>query len=156
MLEGFAQTESDLIEKLLNGDEAAYASLVESYTASMLRLARVFVTSQAVAEEVVQETWVAVFRGLRSFQGRSKLRTWIFRILTNRAKTRGVKERRSIPFTSLLSEGEAESTDMVVNRLEAEGRWSDPEPSWHTDTPERLALLAESQAVVEVALVPPG
>src|SRR5689334_10251362 len=80
-----------LIELLRNGDEAAFVSLIESYHTPMLRLATVFVTRPMVAEEVVQETWMAVLEGLPRFEGRSSLKTWIFRILTNRAKTRAVR-----------------------------------------------------------------
>src|SRR6266540_888072 len=90
-----------LVEALLEGDEAAFVNLVEQYQASLLRLALTFVPSYAVAEEVVQETWIGMLNGLSRFEGRSSLKTWIFRILTNQAKTRGARERRSVPFSSL-------------------------------------------------------
>ncbi|MGH2592780.1 MAG: RNA polymerase sigma factor, partial [Anaerolineae bacterium] len=85
-----------LVEALCRGDEAAFVSLVNAHHASMLRLAMIFVPDQAVAEEVVQEAWLGVLRGLARFEGRSSLKTWIFRILTNTAKTRGQRERRSV------------------------------------------------------------
>ena len=90
-----------LIEALRSGNESAFVSLIDMYHSSMLRLAMIFVTSQAVAEEVVQETWMGVLNGLDRFEGRSSLKTWIFRILANRAKTRAQREGRSVPFSSL-------------------------------------------------------
>src|SRR6266852_6016552 len=96
-------SEDDLrtVEALRSGNEAAFVSLVDHYHAPMLHLAMIFVSSQAVAEEVVQEAWMGVFQGLERFEGRSSLKTWIFRILTNCAKTRAQREGRSIPFSSL-------------------------------------------------------
>src|SRR5215469_13462428 len=91
-----------LIEQLRGGNEAAFEALIERYAPAMLRLALVYVRARAVAEEVVQETWLAVLEGLGRFEGRSSLKTWMFRILTNRAKTRAQREGRSIPFSSLL------------------------------------------------------
>src|SRR6266567_6108223 len=93
-----------LIEQLRSGNEAAFVALIDRYANTMLRLARVYVTAWAVAEEVVQETWLAVFQGLSRFEGRSSLKTWICRILTNRAKTRGEREGRSVPFSALEDE----------------------------------------------------
>jgi RNA polymerase sigma-70 factor, ECF subfamily len=90
-----------LIELLRSGDEAAFVSLIDSYHSALLRLAMIFVTRRMVAEEVVQETWMAVLQGLPRFEGRSSLKTWIFRILTNRAKTRALREGRSVPFSSI-------------------------------------------------------
>jgi len=98
--------ELNLIEALRAGDERAFERLVAEYHASMLRLALSFVRNRAVAEEVVQETWLGVLNGLDRFEGRSSLKTWIFRILTNRAKTRGEREGRTVPFSSLAEPGE--------------------------------------------------
>src|SRR5438067_4904204 len=95
--------ERQLLDRLRAGDEAAFMEIVERWSGSMLRVAQMFVASRAVAEEVVQETWLAVLKGLDRFEGRSSLKTWIFRILTNRAKTRGEREHRSIPFASLAT-----------------------------------------------------
>ncbi len=91
-----------MLEALRAGDEPAFARLVDELSGPMRRLARTFVPTAAVAEDVVQETWLAVLEGLDRFEGRSSLKTWIFRILTNRAITRGQRERRSIPFSSLV------------------------------------------------------
>jgi RNA polymerase sigma-70 factor (ECF subfamily) len=94
--------DADLVRRLLAGDEASFLGLVEAYQGPMVRLARNYVPSREVAEEVAQETWVAVLQGLPRFEGRSSLKTWIFRILVNRAVSRGTRERRSVPFSSLF------------------------------------------------------
>ncbi len=91
-----------LVERLMAGDEAAFMGLVDAYHGPMLRLARQYVPSREVAEEVVQETWLAVLQGLPRFEGRSSLKTWIFRILVNRAVTRGTRERRTLPFSAMF------------------------------------------------------
>ena len=85
-----------LLDGLRAGDEAAFAALVRSYGAAMLRVAQLYVRSRAVAEEVVQEAWIGVLKGAARFEGRSSLKTWIFRILTNTAKTRAAREGRTI------------------------------------------------------------
>src|SRR5919204_4263736 len=90
-----------LIDGLRARDESVFEQLMREYNASLLRVAQIYVASRAVAEEVVQETWVAVLRGLDRFEGRSSLRTWIFRILANTAKTRAARERRTIPLSAL-------------------------------------------------------
>src|SRR4051794_39222533 len=87
-----ATDERRLIERLRDGDQSAFEQLVRMYNASLLRVARLYVSSRSLAEEVVQETWHAVLTGIGRFEGRSSLKTWIFRILTNNAKTRGVRE----------------------------------------------------------------
>src|SRR5262249_31291654 len=93
--------ELSLIAALRSGDERAFETLIDRYHGSLLRLAMLYVPSHAVAEEVVQETWLGVLQGLGRFEGRSSLKTWILRIVTNRARTRGERERRTVPFTSL-------------------------------------------------------
>ena len=92
-----------LLTLLRSGNEAAFVSLIDRYHSSMLRLAMVYVSTRMVAEEVVQETWMGVLAGLNRFEGRSSLKTWMFRILTNCAKTRAQREGRSVPFSSLSS-----------------------------------------------------
>ena len=86
--------ESTLIAALRDGDEAAFAQLVDKHAPSMLRVARGYVPSREIAEEVVQETWIALLRGIDNFAGRSSLRTWLFTVMINIAKARGVRERR--------------------------------------------------------------
>jgi RNA polymerase sigma-70 factor, ECF subfamily len=95
------QQEVQLLERLRAGDEQAFASLVDSCHPTMLAVAQAHVRTRAVAEEVVQEAWLGVIRGLDGFEGRSSLKTWIMRIVANTAKTRGVREARSVPFASL-------------------------------------------------------
>src|SRR3954464_8167446 len=102
--------DDQLVEALKRGDEAAFAELVDDLSPALLRMARMFVRDRAVAEEVVQETWIAVLRGIDRFEGRSALRTWIFRILMNTAKTRGQRESRSIPFSAATG-GDEPSVD---------------------------------------------
>ena len=93
--------ELQLVEALRAGDERAFEQLIRMYQASLVRVAQMYVSSRAVAEEVVQETWLAVLNGIGRFEGRSSLKTWIFRIVANRAKTRGEREGRIVPFSSL-------------------------------------------------------
>jgi RNA polymerase sigma-70 factor, ECF subfamily len=101
-------TDAEIVAALRNGDERAFVALVERYQALMLRVARRYVRSAAVAEDVVQETWLGVLNGLERFEGRASLKTWIFRILTNRALSRAAREGRAVPFSSLAGEDEDE------------------------------------------------
>jgi RNA polymerase sigma-70 factor, ECF subfamily len=94
-----AVKDMQIVAAILDGDEAAFEALVRRYHESMVRIAITFVRSRAVAEEVTQETWMAMLNGLGRFEGRSPLRTWLFRILTKRAITRGVREHRTVPFS---------------------------------------------------------
>jgi RNA polymerase sigma-70 factor (ECF subfamily) len=103
--------EAALLERLRAGDEAAFEALVARHYATMLAVALTYVNGRAVAEEVVQEAWLGVINGLDRFEGRSSLKTWIISILVNQAKTRGAREARSIPFTSLAPEGEEPAVD---------------------------------------------
>jgi RNA polymerase sigma-70 factor (ECF subfamily) len=154
--------ERQLVERLRAGDDAAFMELVQRYSGSMLRVAQMFVASRAVAEEVVQETWLAVLKGLDRFEGRSSLKTWIFRILTNRAKTRGEREHRSIPFASLAA-AEMESDEPAVDpdRFippgdERAGFWGAPPQRWQ-DLPDKSLLSNEALALVraEIEKLPP-
>ena len=104
--------DSELVARLRRGDERAFAEVVSSWSPMMLRVARGHVSTDASCEEIVQETWMAVVRGLDGFEGRSSLRTWVFRILTNLAKTRGVREARSVPMSSW---GPADETGPTVD-----------------------------------------
>src|SRR5712691_9186261 len=93
-----------LVDRLRAGDESAFMTLVDGNQAAMLRIARMYVSSQAIAEEVVQDAWLGILKGIDRFEGRSSLRTWMFRILANIAKTRGQRESRSVPFSSLAGD----------------------------------------------------
>jgi RNA polymerase sigma-70 factor (ECF subfamily) len=106
--------ETQMVDRLRDGDESAFAELTGAYTPALLRVALAHVRTRAVAEEVVQETWLGVLRGLDRFEGRSSLKTWVFKILTNIAITRGVRESRSLPFSS-LAEREAEYPEEAVD-----------------------------------------
>ena len=148
-----ADDEQRLLSALKAGDEAAFAELVDRYHAGLVRLAMSYVRSRAVAEEVTQETWLGVLRGISRFEGRSSLRTWITRILVNQAKTRAVRERRSVPLSSLAGEldnGPAVDPDRFRNPQHP-GGWSDPPQNW-AGLPEERLLGAETRAKVLEAI----
>ena len=137
-------------------DEAAFAELIERYHTSLVRLAMSFVSSRAVAEEVAQEAWVGVLKGIDRFEGRSSLRTWIYRILTNTAKTRAQREARSIPFASLGGDGEdgpAVDPDRFLPADDAHGagHWASFPRRWD-DMPEARLLGSETQDVIRQAI----
>ncbi|HXJ26263.1 MAG TPA: RNA polymerase sigma factor, partial [Streptosporangiaceae bacterium] len=117
------EPDAELLRQLRAGDEQAFVALVERYNGSMLRLAASFVPSRAVAEEVVQDTWLAVLRGLDGFEGRSSLKTWLFRILVNRARTTGSKEQRSVPVAD-------PEPAVDPSRFDGAGGWADPPEHW--------------------------
>jgi RNA polymerase sigma-70 factor (ECF subfamily) len=147
-----------LVDGLRAGDEAAFATLMRMYGAGMLRVAQMYVSSRAVAEEVVQEAWVGVLKGIGRFEGRSSLKTWLYRIVVNTAKTRGVRESRSIPFSSLGdSEGDATvDPDRFLGSGERfPGHWAVPPQAW---APEGRLLSEETLEVVGRAIdrLPPA
>ena len=141
-----------LVQRLVDGDEAAFTGLVEQCRSRLVRLAMLFVVDCATAEEVVQDTWLAVLTGLRSFEGRSGLKTWIFSILTNRAKTRGQRDKRSVPFSALGTPDDEPAVH--PSRFKSSGMWSDPPPPerWDEGTPERLLLQRETRVLVDQAI----
>jgi RNA polymerase sigma-70 factor (ECF subfamily) len=142
------EDERALVAALRRGEEAAFVGLVERYGASLLRLARTFVRDRAVAEEVVQETWLAVLNGIDRFEGRSSLKTWIFQILSNRARTRAVRERRSAPFSALAGDGEGDEPAVDADRFRPAGdRWAGhwaAAPSDWSHLPEERLLGRET------------
>lgn len=103
---GVPSPDEDLVDRLRAGDPAAFTEIVDGWSPVMLRVARSFVSTEASAEEIVQETWLQMIRGLDGFEGRSSLRTWVFRILSNLAKTRGVREARSVPWSSVAPDSD--------------------------------------------------
>ncbi len=146
-----AESEGEIVARVLAGDRAAFSELVRRYHGPLLRLALAFVRDRAVAEEVVQDTWLGVLDGLAGFEGRAALKTWIFRILANRAKTRGAREARSVPF-SALSDGEGErDRDEGVDpaRFDTRGMWQDPPHAWSARTPEEVLRREEAVKVME-------
>jgi RNA polymerase sigma-70 factor (ECF subfamily) len=132
-----------LVEALRAGDEQAFAEVMARYGGLMLRVASLHVSSRAVAEEVVQEAWLGVISGINRFEGRSSFKTWLFRILTNIAKTRGEREGRCIPFSSLAaSEAESDEASVDPDRFLPSGeRWA----SYWASTPRRFDELPESR-----------
>ena len=143
-------SEAELLEALRAGDEDAFAQLVREYHPSLVRVARLYVPTQAAAEEVAAETWLAVLNGLDRFEGRSSLRTWIFRILTNIAKTRAVRDRRTLPFSALQDPAEPA---VEPDRFSASGEWAAPPEPW----PEAALLAAETRERLAeaIAALPP-
>jgi RNA polymerase sigma-70 factor (ECF subfamily) len=141
-----------LVARLLAGDERAFASLVDGLHGSLVRIARVFVRDEAVAQEVAQETWRAVLEGLPTFEGRSSLKTWIVRILTNRAKTRGAREARFVPFSALDFDAEHEPA-VDPARFKPNGMWAAARPRLSDEeTPERLLGRSETMLALERAI----
>ena len=142
-----------LVKALTARDPEAFAYLLDRYHAPLVRLAQQYVPSRAVADEVVQETWLAVIEGIDRFEQRSSLKTWLFRILVNIARTHGVKEHRSIPFaTNTITDNEPAVDPHRFRRFTLKGRgtWAQPPQPW--SEPERRALDAEARAVIEGAV----
>jgi RNA polymerase sigma-70 factor (ECF subfamily) len=152
-----------LIEQLRSGNEAAFEALIDRYATAMLRLAMVYVRAWAVAEEVVQEAWVGILESLHRFEGRSSLKTWMFRILINCAKTRAQREGRSIPFSSLedIDTDHAERAVDPDRFLPVDHQWSGhwvSFPSNWKEMPEERLLSQETRARIHLAIeaVPPN
>jgi RNA polymerase sigma-70 factor (ECF subfamily) len=136
--------DEELVARLRAGDEQAFVALVSRHHAAMVRVASSFVSSAAVAEEVVQDTWLGVLRGIDGFAGRSSFRTWLLRILVNRARSTGVREHRSVAV------GDA-GPAVDRSRFDASGAWMSPPQHWVEDSEDRL--LAEGLAdQIHVAL----
>jgi RNA polymerase sigma-70 factor (ECF subfamily) len=147
-----------LVKGLRAGDEAAFAAVMRMYGRGMLRVAEMYVSSRAVAEDVVQEAWVGVLRGIGRFEGRSSLKTWLYRIVANTAKTRGVRESRSVPFSSLGDDGDEGTVDadrFLGSGDRFPGHWAVPPQAW---APEGRLLADETLEVVERAIdkLPPA
>jgi RNA polymerase sigma-70 factor (ECF subfamily) len=153
--------ERELVAALRRGDEQAFAQLVDRYHSSLVRVAQTFVRDRAVAEEVAQDTWIGVIRGLGNFRGDSALKTWIFRILTNRAKDRAVRERRTIPVADIELYDSEPSVDpsrfLGDDHPVWPGHWSSAPASW-ADLPEERLLADETMACVQSAIdeLPPA
>ena len=146
--------EAELVERLRSGDESAFGTLVDAYGATMLRVAQMYVRDREAAKEVVQETWLAVLNGIEDFEGRSSLKTWIFRILSNRAKTRGEREGRTLPFSALAArDAEADEPSVDPDRFlgpdsATPGAWAAPPRAW----PQDRLLQRETLDVIEDAI----
>ncbi len=151
-----------LVEALRSGDEAAYGALVEELTPALTKLALAHVPSRAVAEEVVQDTWVGVINGIDGFQGRSALRTWIFQILLNTARTRGKREKRTLPFASLRRRAEEGRDEPAVDadrfqgrRGEDSGAWARPPQEWQSPDVRLAGDQARQVLLQAIAALPP-
>jgi RNA polymerase sigma-70 factor, ECF subfamily len=150
--------DAQLLLALRRRDEMAFAALVDRYHAQLVRLACLFVANQAVAEEVAQETWIGVLQGIDRFEGRSSFRTWLFHILTNKAKRRGQREARSIPFAAFSSETDADDFESAVapeRFLPADDEWSGHWLSYPSNwrvMPEEVFLSQEVRALVQQAI----
>jgi len=149
-----AADEPALIARLRDGDERAFDDVVTRFYPSMLAVARGYVRSRSVAEEVVQEAWLAVLNGLDRFEGRSSLRTWVLRIVANTAQTRGIREARVIPVSSLQSEGEEPTVEPERFRGAGDpfpGHWWSYPTDWRT-VPESKLLSQETLDIVKAAI----
>lgn len=147
--------ESQLLTAIRGGDEAAFTELVGRYHGGLRRFARIFGASDAVAEEVVQETWLTALQGLDSFEGRSSFKSWLYGIARNHARRRTERERRTVPFSSLTGDGEAD--EPVVDALRFQGRganwpghWSAPPRPW--EDPERRLASLEAREELQRAI----
>jgi RNA polymerase sigma-70 factor (ECF subfamily) len=156
--------ERELCAALRRGDEAAFARLVALYHAPLRRLALSYVRSGAVADEVVQDTWIGVIRGIGSFEQRASLKTWIFRILTNTAKTRAQREARTVPLSSIAPAGDGEDDPAVdpTRFLDQQherwpGHWASPPARWD-EVPEEHLTGRETLDALQTAIagLPPA
>jgi len=144
--------EAELLARLRSRDRAAFATLVTRHSGPLLRVATSLVRDRAVAEEAVQETWLAVLTGLSTFEGRSSFRTWLFQILVNKARTRVKREGRTVPFSALAEREAADGRPVDADRFDHSGAWREPPSSWTEEDPERLAIGSETRAAVEAAI----
>ena len=158
-----SQDEMLLVEALRKGDEAAFMMLVNMYHMPLLRLALLYVSDRTQAEEVVQDTWIGVLQGIHRFEGRSSLKTWIFRILMNRARTYAQREGRSIPFSSLADfdneapDGPDADRFLPADHPQGQGNWISLPTSWE-DVPEDHLLSQETRGHIDQAVqaLPPS
>lgn len=158
---GISETEALLLEKLRNGDEEVFVSLIQRYHSPMLRLAMIYLPNRSLAEEVVQETWLGILQGLKKFEGRSSLKTWMFRILLNIVKTRVQREGRSIPFSSMSTLASDSSDEPEVDpdwflppgspMVPGRGLWVSLPHNW-SDIPEERLLSQETRACIHAAI----
>lgn len=143
----------ELVQRLRDGDESAFVELIDRYGATMLRVAQMYVRDRGTAEEVVQETWLAVLNGIDRFEERSSLKTWLFRILTNRAKTRGQRDGRMVPFSALAGASDEPDPSVDPDRFFGPdsphpGAWAAPPVAW----PQEKLLESETLAVIGMAI----
>lgn len=154
LMTGVVGDETALVAALRRGDETAFASLVDQHTPAMLRVARGYVPNREIAEEVVQETWIALLRGIDRFEGRSSLRTWLFTVMINIAKSRGLRERRDVDAAiAAYTGGTVDPARFRDSDDPYPGHWKPDEvPSAFPDTPEGSVLGSELIAVAREQL----
>ena len=151
-----------LVPALRRGDEAAFEWLLDRYSAPLCRLARSYVSNAAAAAEAVQETWLAVITGIDRFEQRSSLKTWVHRILVNVARSKGVKEHRTVPFASLGEELDRDERSVDPDRFRGHrdhwpGHWAAPPVAWDEE-PEDHLLGRETLSIVgnAISALPPN
>jgi RNA polymerase sigma-70 factor (ECF subfamily) len=142
--------EAGLIAALRSGDEQAFARVVDRYHTSMVRVARIYVSSREAAEDVVQDAWLGIVKGLGGFEGRSSLKTWMFRIVINKAMTSGSRAARSVPFSALGPDEPTVDPSRFLDNGRWVGFWSSAPSA--ADLPERVVLSQEARAMVDEAL----
>lgn len=159
-LVGTSADDQRIIAGLRAGDDAVFIEMVERYNGSLVRVAMRYVPSRAIAEEVVQDTWIGAIESIDRFEGRSSVKTWLYRILIYRARARGQRERRTIPFSEL--EGDESGPSVPTERFRGSdalwaGHWATPPRRWDGDAEERI-LAGEAKAVIEavIAELPPA
>ena len=161
--EAQSTSEAQLLDRLRAGDESAFIELVDRHHSKLKSVARMYVSTGAAADEVLQETWLGVLKGIRRFEGRSSLKTWIFRILINCALRRRQRDGKLVPF-STLAKDEAEATELAVEPDRffepgnpSQGHWAVPPTSWGDD-PERRLLSRECMDQLQQAIreLPPA
>lgn len=151
-----AEDETALVAALRAGDEEAFSALVRRHHSALRRVVRRYVPTDALADEVVQDAWLAVIKGLDRFEERASLKTWIFHIATNLAKTRGIRERRSVPFSGLAgNEPEDAAPAVAADRFQRDGEawpghWAVPPRPW--EDPDRRAQSLEAREVLRAAI----
>lgn len=146
-----AADERELLQRLRAGDRQAFTALVVRHGGALLRLATAFVKERSLAEEVVQDAWLSALDHLDRFEGRSSVRTWLFHITANKARTRLAREGRSVPFSALGTPEEGEEP-AGPDRFDQGGMWKEPPGPWSEENPERLAQGAQTRAVIERAI----
>jgi RNA polymerase sigma-70 factor (ECF subfamily) len=152
-----------LVDAVRRGDEAAFGALIDRYHPSLIRIATLFVRDYGVAEEVAQDTWIGVLRGLDRFAGRSSFRTWLFGILANPARRRGERERRIVPFSALSRPAGDDGEPAVPPERflplgdEWAGHWANALSPWPA-SPEQVLLSTEARREIETAIaaLPPN
>ncbi len=150
--------DSKLVERLRTGDEQAFQQLIRQYHTSMIGIARSFVGNRATAEEVVQDTWLAVLEGMNRFEQRSSLKAWIFGILANKARTRAVRDGHMLSFSDIAPEDGSFQSVVDPARFTGSGSWADPPQHWDELSPERVVAGQQLWAHLTKALedLPPS